>query len=104
MLITAEVFRIALTVASLRRMKRRCRNGVERARGGQGDDLSRYIHGRVVSCDAATTSTFRCEVDGWDLSEVVLYNGGARALLDAPPTLMEAESHAKQANLGIWKN
>jgi len=32
----------------------------------------------------------RCEVDGWDLSEAVLFNGGGRATRDAPPALQAA--------------
>lgn len=78
--------------------------GVEWARGAQGDDLKGYIRGRSVRCTAAGTGdTHRCEVDGKDLSEVVLYNGGGRATPDAPADLVTAENHAKAEKLGVWK-
>ena len=78
--------------------------GVEWARGAQGDDLKGYIRGRSVRCTAAGTGDIhRCEVDGKDLSEVVLYNGGGRATPDAPADLVTAENHAKAEKLGVWK-
>jgi endonuclease YncB( thermonuclease family) len=78
--------------------------GVEWARGAQGDDLKGYIRGRSVRCTAAGTGdVHRCEVDGKDLSEVVLYNGGGRATPDAPADLVTAENHAKAEKLGVWK-
>jgi endonuclease YncB( thermonuclease family) len=78
--------------------------GVEWARGAQGDDLKGYIRGRSVRCTATgTADVHRCEVDGKDLSEVVLYNGGGRATPDAPADLVTAENHAKTEKLGVWK-
>jgi endonuclease YncB( thermonuclease family) len=78
--------------------------GVEWARGAQGDDLNRYIRGRAVRCTpSGTADAHRCEVDGKDLSEVVLYNGGGRATPDAPSDLIAAENHAKTEKLGVWK-
>ena len=78
--------------------------GVEWARGAQGDDLKGYIRGRSVRCTATGTGdVHRCEVDGKDLSEVVLYNGGGRATPDAPTDLVAAENHAKAEKLGVWK-
>lgn len=78
--------------------------GVEWARGAQGDDLKGYIRGRPVRCTpAGTAEVHRCEVDGKDLSEVVLYNGGGRATPDAPADLVTAENHAKTEKLGVWK-
>jgi endonuclease YncB( thermonuclease family) len=57
-----------------------------------------------VRCTAAgTADVHRCEVDGKDLSEVVLYNGGGRATPDAPADLVTAENHAKAEKLGVWK-
>ena len=45
----------------------------------------------------------RCQVDGYDLSEAVLYNGGGRATADATPEMKEAEAHARTERLGVWQ-
>lgn len=78
--------------------------GVEWVRGGQADELARYIGGRTVSCQPAPGSdNMNCVVDGRDLSEVVLYNGGGRASPEASPELVAAEDHARSERLGVWK-
>jgi endonuclease YncB( thermonuclease family) len=78
--------------------------GVEWARGGQSDDLVRYLRGRAVTCRPTDAGdVYRCDVDGRDLSQVVLYNGGGRATDDAPPELLAAENHAKTERLGVWR-
>jgi endonuclease YncB( thermonuclease family) len=78
--------------------------GVEWVRGGQADELARYIAGRSVSClPAPGSQTMNCSVDGRDLSEVVLYNGGGRASPEASPELVAAEDHARSERLGVWK-
>jgi endonuclease YncB( thermonuclease family) len=79
--------------------------GVEWARGGgDPDDLVKYLRGREVSCaPAATAESFRCQVEGQDLSRVVLFNGGGRATSDATPELRTAEEHARSARLGVWR-
>jgi hypothetical protein len=78
--------------------------GVEWARGAQTDDLNRYLAGRDVTCTpAARPDRHRCQVDGRDLSEVVLYNGGGRATADATPELKAAEDHARAAGWGVWQ-
>lgn len=78
--------------------------GVEPAKGSRGADLSRYLKRRAVDCDpTATADVYRCTVDNYDLSEVVLYNGGARASADASPDLKAAEAHAREEGFGIWK-
>ena len=41
-------------------------------------------------------------IEGHDLYEVVLYNGGGRATAEATPDLIEAERHARTGKLGIW--
>ena len=77
--------------------------GVEWARGGQPEDLSRYLRNREVACrPAPAADTYRCQVDGRDLSEVVLYNGGGRVAANATPDLVAAENHARAERLGIW--
>lgn len=78
--------------------------GVEWVRGGQADELARYIAGRTVSCQPAPGSeSMNCLVDGRDISEVVLYNGGGRASPEASPELVAAEDHARSERLGVWK-
>jgi hypothetical protein len=78
--------------------------GVEWVRGGQGDELTKYIRGRTVACrPVAGSSAFLCSVENRDLSEVVLFNGGGRASSEASPDLVAAEDHARSERLGIWK-
>ncbi|MEL6061522.1 MULTISPECIES: thermonuclease family protein [unclassified Methylobacterium] len=78
--------------------------GVEWVRGGQAEELARYIGSRPVTCQPAPgSSTMNCLVDGRDLSEVVLFNGGGRASPEASPELVAAEDHARSERLGVWK-
>ncbi len=78
--------------------------GVEWVRGGQADELARYIGTRPVTCQPAPGSaTVNCLVDGRDISEVVLFNGGGRASPEASPELVAAEDHARSERLGVWK-
>ncbi|WP_430911393.1 nuclease [Methylobacterium sp. sgz302541] len=78
--------------------------GVEWVRGGNAADLTRYLAGRPVSCQRAPGSeNHLCQVEGRDLSEVVLFNGGGRASPEASPDLAAAEDHARTERLGIWK-
>ena len=78
--------------------------GVEWARGGQGEELTRYLRGREVACELAKTpDVYRCRVEAQDLSKVILFNGGGRATADATPELVAAESHAKTERLGVWR-
>ncbi|HEY8383997.1 MAG TPA: hypothetical protein VIL09_17800 [Microvirga sp.] len=76
--------------------------GVEWARGGAAEDLTRYIAGREVQCREASGDVYRCEINGQDLSRVVLFNGGGRATADATPELKAAEAHARAAKSGVW--
>ncbi|CAO4164089.1 Nuclease [Methylorubrum populi] len=78
--------------------------GVEWVRGGQADELSKYLRGRSVTCQPAPGSSAHiCTVEGRDLSEVVLFNGGGRASSEASPDLVAAEDHARSERLGVWK-
>ncbi|WP_407521708.1 thermonuclease family protein [Methylobacterium oryzisoli] len=78
--------------------------GVEWSKGAQGADLANYLAGRPVACQPAAKGTgYTCTVDGHDLSEVVLYNGGGRATPEATTDLVEAERHARTEKLGIWR-
>jgi hypothetical protein len=78
--------------------------GVEWVRGaGDPDDFTRYLNGREVSCDPVEkVDAYRCTVDGHDLSEVVLFNGGAKSTPNAPPELRAAEEKARVAKIGVW--
>ncbi len=78
--------------------------GVEWVRGGQADELSKYLRKRTVTCQPAPGSSAHiCTVEGRDLSEVVLFNGGGRASSEATPDLVAAEDHARTERLGVWK-
>jgi hypothetical protein len=78
--------------------------GVEWQRGARAEDLTRYIAGRSVACEPVAETTFhRCTIDGRDLSEVVLYNGGGRATDDATPELKAAEKSARENGFGVWQ-
>ena len=61
-----------------------------------------YIADREVACRPTADDRYRCEVDGWDLSGVVLFNGGGRVTADAAPELVEAERKARREGRGIW--
>jgi endonuclease YncB( thermonuclease family) len=78
--------------------------GVEWARGGQQDDLVNYLRNRQVECRIVEGSvSYRCIVDGQDLSRVVLYNGGGRTTAEATQELLQAEDRARDQRLGVWK-
>jgi 1A family penicillin-binding protein len=80
--------------------------------GVLGDDdrrvvrpLARFLRRREAICaPSGTPEHYRCSVDGQDLSEVILSNGGARATPDAPAELLAAEEQARSARLGIWRH
>ncbi|MBX9934236.1 MAG: hypothetical protein K2Y56_22425 [Methylobacterium sp.] len=77
--------------------------GVVWVRGGQGEELARYLGNRSVSCQpVAGSDAHLCSVDGRDLSEVVLFNGGGRASPEATPDLVAAEDRARTERLGVW--
>jgi 1A family penicillin-binding protein len=75
--------------------------GVEGAAGGFAQTMSEYLKGKQVACTPSGTA-HRCEVGGYDLAEVVLWNGGGRASPDAAPALKSAESNARAQRRGIW--
>lgn len=77
--------------------------GVEWVRGGQPEELTRYLAGRPVTCQpVAGSPAYLCGVEGRDLSEVVLFNGGGRASSEATPDLVAAEDRARTERLGVW--
>jgi endonuclease YncB( thermonuclease family) len=78
--------------------------GVEWAPGGgKPEDLTRYLNGREVACEAAgSNDVYRCQVGNQDLSRVVLFNGGGRPTNDATPDLQAAADKAREAKIGVW--
>ena len=76
--------------------------GVVGEGGRFASDMNSYIGGREVACVPFAGAAHRCEVGGYDLSEVVLFNGGARATGDASGDLKAAETRARQERVGIW--
>jgi endonuclease YncB( thermonuclease family) len=72
---------------------------------GSANELTKYLSGREVDCEpAGPTDVYRCQVDGMDLSMVVLFNGGGRVAPDASPGLTLAADRARSARVGIWSN
>jgi predicted nucleic acid-binding Zn-ribbon protein len=80
--------------------------GVETAGDrGSATELTHYLGGREVVCETAElTDTYRCQVDGKDLSLIVLFNGGGRVTSDATSELKAAADRARSAGVGVWKN
>jgi hypothetical protein len=67
------------------------------------DELTKYLDGREVDCEpAGLTDVYRCQVNGRDLSMVVLFNGGGRATADATSALTLAADRARSSRVGIW--
>ena len=64
--------------------------------------MASYIQGRRVKCRPTAGRAHRCEIGGYDLAEVVIYNGGGRATANAPRKLRAAEAQARRARKGIW--
>jgi hypothetical protein len=79
--------------------------GVEWVEGGaEPGELAGYLRGREVTCIPSmhNAKTFRCEVQGQDLSKVVLFNGGTRASPDATQDLVATEAYARRTRKGLW--
>jgi 1A family penicillin-binding protein len=70
--------------------------------GGFVAAMTQWIGGREALCQSRENDTWQCRVDGRDLSELVLSNGGGRVAADAPPELRRAERAARESRLGIW--
>ena len=69
--------------------------------GTAAREMADWLAGKRVECEPAGAA-WRCAVDQWDLAEVVVWNGGARASRDASAQLKEAERQARLAARGIW--
>jgi hypothetical protein len=70
--------------------------------GGHEAGLATYLDGRSVDC-RPIGARYRCKLQGYDLSEIVLFNGAGRATPDASPALKEAEANARDAGRGVWQ-
>ncbi len=78
--------------------------GVDGLSGRNARELGRYLRRRDVACaPAGEGSAYRCSLDGKDLSELILFNGGGRASADATPDLLAAEEQARSNRIGIWR-
>ena len=76
--------------------------GVTGAGGSHARDLADYIGEREVLCRRAIDQRYRCELDGWDLAEIVLLNGGGRVAPQAAADLQEAQRKARGEGRGVW--
>ena len=78
--------------------------GVEGWRNGRAlRDFGRYLDRGDVECTPfGDQGTYRCTLEGQDLSKVVLFNGGGRASAEATPELLATEEEARSARAGIW--
>ena len=79
--------------------------GVEGQGGEAARNMAAYIGGRAVTCEPAEAeaSEYRCRVGGYDLGEVVIYNGGGRAAADAPQAFRSAQEQARLYGRGLWQ-
>lgn len=67
--------------------------------------LARFLRRRDVICEPGSQpDRYRCNIDGQDLSQIILSNGGGRATPDAPANLLAAEDEARSGRIGIWRN
>ena len=76
--------------------------GVVGVAGEPTYQMTAFLAGREVVCEPANAAAYRCRVDGRDLSEVVLSNGGGRSTNEADAALRGAENNARVARRGIW--
>jgi penicillin-binding protein 1A len=76
--------------------------GVSGVGGSYVRDLAAYIGDREITCRHTMDDRYRCEIDGWDLSEIVLLNGGGRATPQAAADLVEAQDKARSEGRGLW--
>jgi penicillin-binding protein 1A len=76
--------------------------GVSGVGGGYVQDLAAYIGDREITCRLTMDDRYRCAIDGWDLSAVVLQNGGGHVTPQAAPDLVEAQRKARSEGRGLW--
>ena len=67
-------------------------------------DFDRYLDRGDVECQPfGEQGSYRCTLQGQDISKVVLFNGGGRASAEATPELLATEEQARSARVGIWR-
>jgi penicillin-binding protein 1A len=67
--------------------------------------LARFLRRREVICEpAGAPERYRCNVDGQNLSEVILSNGGARASPDRASSSAASNSAGASGRVGIWRH
>ncbi len=76
--------------------------GVEGLGQPHAAEMQSYLGEDEVACRVVRLEAWRCEVRGFDLSEVVVFNGAGRAAPDAPGLIQDAERKARQAGRGVW--
>lgn len=78
--------------------------GVASEGGAPARQLARFLRRREIECTTGQAAEVqRCQIDGEDLSEIIIAAGGARATPDAPANLLSAENQARSARVGIWR-
>lgn len=78
--------------------------GVASEGGAPARQLARFLRRREIQCTTGQAAEVqRCQIDGEDLSEIIIAAGGARATPDAPANLLAAENQARSARVGIWR-
>lgn len=79
---------------------------IEGREGAHAEGIGSFIRSRggTVSCEPVPAAlAMRCTTaDGIDLAEAALFNGGARASVDAPENYRRVEAAAREARRGIW--
>ncbi len=78
--------------------------GVVSEGGTPARQLARFLRRREIVCaQAPAADVQRCQIDGENLSEIIIAAGGARATPDAPANLLAAEDQARSGRVGIWR-
>ncbi len=76
--------------------------GVVGELGKYADQLSTYLSANSIEC-RPLGNAYRCMIGQYDLSEVIVFNGGGRAAPDASREIKEAELKARANGVGIWE-
>jgi outer membrane protein OmpA-like peptidoglycan-associated protein len=76
--------------------------GVVGELGKYADQLTAYLSANSVECRPAGNA-YRCMIGQYDLSEIIVFNGGGRATPDASSEIKAAELKARANGVGIWE-
>jgi penicillin-binding protein 1A len=76
--------------------------GIDGEGGRAARSLRRFLRRNEVACEPVG-DFHRCRVRGYDLSQIILLAGGARATVDAPAELLAAQDQARAERAGIWR-